>query len=266
MSIQVVMPSLDQGRYIGEALGSLLEAAGEVDLEVAVIDGGSSDDTLARVAALLEAPTPARVRVLSEPDGGQSEAINKGIALGSAPIVGWLNADDRLLPGTLSRVAAAFAEHPGAVLVYGDVRYVDEAGDPLHDLREQDFRYRNLLWGPCYIPQPSTFVRRSAWERAGGLREDLRYAMDLDLWLRLSRHGAFVHLPEILSEFRLHPASKTVSAAAAARREARAVRVAHASRRLGRTPSGVEVSARYFATRCRRRLRRAAGAIPGASR
>lgn len=255
-TFQIVIPSLNQGAFIGEAVRSVLEQSRDVPLELVVVDGCSTDDTPAQVEAALRADHRARVTLVSERDRGQSEAINKGMALGSGEVVGWLNADDRLLRGTLARVARVWAAAPpGLAAVYGDVRLVDPAGVPFGELREQDFCRSDLLWGPCYIPQPSTFVARWAWEAAGGVREDLHYAMDLDVWLRLSERGRIVHLPEVLSEFRVHERSKSVAAARAARSEARGVRRIHATCALGRRPSELELDLRHLAVRCRRKAR-----------
>jgi len=219
------------------------------------MDGLSSDRTIEEVNEALRLPHTARVTVLSEHDQGQSDAIMKGMAIGTGDIVGWLNGDDRLVPGALSRIAPSF-EEPDVVAAYGDTRYIDEHGRRLFELREQDFSRPDLLWGPCYIPQPSTFVAAWAWKRVGGLRRDLHYTMDLDLWLRLSEIGRIVHLPSVLSEFRVHPRSKSVAFARSVNREAREVRLNHGARALGRTPSRIELEARHFAVRCKRTIRR----------
>lgn len=201
---------------------------------------------------------------MSERDGGQSEAINKGVSLGSCGIVTWLNADDRILPGALGFIDRVWDDMPRTlVAIYGDVRYIDELGQPRSGLREQRFRRADLLLGPCYIPQPSTFVASWAWEQVGGLREDLHYAMDLDLWLRLSEIRDIVRLPVVLADYRFHREAKSVRAAGAARNEAMLVRRTHGARLLRRTPGRFELEARHFAVRCRRKLRFGFHAIAG---
>jgi glycosyltransferase involved in cell wall biosynthesis len=250
VTFHIVIPSLNQGRFIGTAIRSVLDQRVDVPVTLAIVDACSTDQTMDEIHAAIEGVDGSSVRLVREPDGGQADAINKGIALGSAEVVGWLNADDRLLPGALARAAAAFA--PGVAFVYGDTRYIDENGAALFDLHEQDFRRTDLLWGPCYVAQPSTFVAGSAWRAVGGLRTDLHYAMDLDLWLRLSRVGRVVHLAELLSEFRVHATSKTVASAVAARREAREVRRAHVASDRGRPPTLAELEVRRFIVRCRR--------------
>src|SRR5438128_1799142 len=108
MRFQVVMPSLNQGRYIGTAIESVLQQAKDVELELIVVDGASSDDSIAAVEAAASAHPDVPVVIVSEPDDGQADAINKGVALGSGDVVSWLNADDVLLPGTLERVGEYF--------------------------------------------------------------------------------------------------------------------------------------------------------------
>ena len=257
----VVIPSLNQGAFVGAAVRSVIDQR-DVRIELVVVDGCSSDDSLAAVESAISDPGTAHVDVISEPDRGQSHAINKGARLGSAEIVSWLNADDRLLPGALARVAHAFERvSADVVAVYGDVRFIDAAGRDVGEAREGSFSRSDLLFGPNYIPQPATFIRRAAWEAVGGLREDLDYAMDFDLWLSLSEIGRFAHLSELLAEFRLHGGSKTGRAYDRMRREGMAVRAAHARKVLGRTPSRLELEARLFASRCRRRIRSGLGGI-----
>jgi glycosyltransferase involved in cell wall biosynthesis len=254
---QVVIPSLNQGAFVAEAVRSVLGQRAEVDVELVVVDGCSTDDTLVRLDEVREEHPDAPLRVLSEPDSGQAAAINKGVRLGDGEIVSWLGADDRLLPGALSAVQEAFAAAPAdTVAVYGDMRVIDAQGAVVGEQREGPFSLGDLLWGPNFVPQVSTFVRRAAWEEAGGVREELRYAMDYDLWLRLGQIGGFVHLPQLLADFRLHPASKTGSAYGAMLQEAMDVRREHATALLGRRPSTLELEGRRFLKRCRRRIGR----------
>lgn len=264
MRFQIVMPVLNQARYITRAIESVLQQAKDVKLELIIIDGVSTDSTLPSIERTLERFPGASVTVVSEPDEGQSDAINKGALLGSADIISWLNADDLLLPGSLRRVRAAYdSALPETVAIYGNVRFIDANGSPTRELREQHFRRRDLVWGPCYIPQPSTFIRRDAWMAVGGLDQRLHYAMDLDLWLRLSELGRILHIPEILSEYRLHAAAKSVAQARSARAESRRVRQFHAAKQRTRQPSLAELEARYFAVRCLRKVRFAVRRLRG---
>jgi glycosyltransferase involved in cell wall biosynthesis len=258
VKIQVVMPSLNQGRYIGAAIDSVLAQSADVNVELVIVDACSEDETAAEIDAALRRPHHASVTVIQEPDEGQADAINKGVAQGSGTIMSWLNADDLLRPRALNRVEHFFARAASDVVaVYGDLDFINAAGDPVGKLCGLPFLQGDILWGPGYIPQPATFVRRAAWEAVGGLRSDLHYVMDVDLWLRLSRRGRIEHLPEVLACFRLHDEQKTVVASRKMRAELRTVVQEHAQELLGRTPSVIELLLRRTAVRATRRVRRA---------
>jgi hypothetical protein len=262
VTFQVVIPSWNQGRYIGSAIRSVLDQSAEVDLELAIVDACSSDETEVEIAQALQLPHRARVSVIREPDDGQSDAINKGVAYGEGEIISWLNADDVLMPASLVRVARFFAEaDPEVAVVYGDIHFIDPAGATTGTLRGLPFRRSDLLWGPGYIPQPATFVRRTAWEAVNGVRRDLHYAMDADLWLRLCARWRIEHLPEVLACFRQHETQKTVTAARSMRAEWRRVQYEHGRAELGRTPWPLEVAARKILVRLSRRIRRACASL-----
>jgi len=195
--ISIVTPSLDPGPVLATALASVRDQ-GYPDCEHWVIDGGSTDKTAELVRGDPE------VRWLSEPDRGQSDALNKGFRLATGAILGWLNADDALLPGALDRVAKAFRADPTPDLVVGACEVVDAADRLLWVARPGDVS--RLDAGDNPIPQPATFFSRAIWERIGPLDESLTYAMDLDLWLRARRAGArFRVLDARLARFQIRP-------------------------------------------------------------
>ncbi|OAI55571.1 hypothetical protein AYO48_03350 [Gaiella sp. SCGC AG-212-M14] len=251
---QIVIPNLNQGDYIGSAIESVLREAVDEPVELVVVDGGSHDGSVKIAHDARDSNSAAKIIVLSEPDDGQSDAINKGMALGRGEIVSWLNADDALMPEALSLVSRVFEKQPELVALYGNVVYIDEDGSRLYELREQEFDVDDLLWGPCFVPQPAAFIARWAWDVAGGVRRDLHYAMDLDLWLRLAALGPIRRVDRALAVFRVHSQSKSVAGSKASRREAMAVRREHATERLRRRPSGAEVEVRHAVQRCLRNL------------
>jgi hypothetical protein len=180
-------------------------------LQYVVQDGGSSDDT----RTILADYTKYGVQVFLENDEGQADAINRGFARTSAPIMGWLNSDDLLLPGALAHVAEIFIAYPDVDVVYGNRLIVDENDGvigswvlPWHDA--------NVLQIIDYVPQETMFWRRQAWERVGAtINTQYDFAIDWDLILRfLDTDCRFYHSSAFLGAFRHHPAQKTKVASA----------------------------------------------------
>lgn len=203
--VSIVTPSYNQGQFLEETLRSVL-LQGYPDLEYILIDGGSSDESVGiirRYAAWL-------TYWVSEPDRGQSHAINKGFRKGSGSILAWLNADDLYEPGAVPAATQAFSNHPDAVLLYGDCANIDPEGKVFSISRSRAYdRDRLVRFWPNFIPQPTAFFRRSAFAAATGLDVSLHFAMDYDLWIRLGSLGSAIYLPRTLARFRVHPTSKT---------------------------------------------------------
>jgi glycosyltransferase involved in cell wall biosynthesis len=217
--ISIVTPSFNQAGFIREALGSVrLQTYG--NYEHLVIDGMSTDGTVATLQALA-ANDSHNLKWVSEPDGGQSEALNKGFALAKGEIIGWLNSDDRYRAGCFEYVVQAFADNPDVDILYGDYLLVDESGKVLQVRREIEFNAFVLLYHRVlYIPTTATFFRRRVFRENNWLDEKLHYAMDLEFFIRLAARGyRFKHIPQIIADFRIHPASKSCSAPARHRME-----------------------------------------------
>jgi glycosyltransferase involved in cell wall biosynthesis len=226
LSVAVVTPSLNQGRFIERTICSVLDQ-GYPALDYVICDGGSTDDTLAVLRA-----HEGRARVISEPDSGQAEAVNRGIRLSHGDVIGWLNSDDVYLPGALQQVATYLEAHPDVDVVYGDAQLID-AHDALIG------PYYTEPWNPerlkhrCYLCQPAVFFRRAVVEHFGMLDERLHYALDYEYWLRLAAAGArFAYVPVLFASSRLYPETKTLGARLAVHAELNAMLRA----RLGRVP------------------------------
>jgi GT2 family glycosyltransferase len=201
MLVSVVTPCLNPGPALRRCVASVA-AQTHAQVEHIVMDGGSTDGT---VEQLQEAEG---VRWVSEPDSGQSEAINKGFRIAAGGLLTWLNADDELLPDAAARAVAAIEVEPDVGWVYGDCEIVEGTGSgirvPAAALDEGSF-----LWGNA-IAQPGTFFTRAALELAGGIDERLRLAMDFDLWVRLTDAGVRArYVPRTLARFHITPESKT---------------------------------------------------------
>jgi glycosyltransferase involved in cell wall biosynthesis len=199
--ISVITPCLNAAGTIEETVESV-RTQDYPRVEHLVVDGGSSDGTLDLLERL-------GVRYVSEPDEGRADAANKGVALTSGEVVGWLNADDRYEPGALRAVGAAFASDPGVAWVTGYCRIIDGTGA---EIRRSITAYKNFLLRhfsyPLYLTQnfvsdPATFARRSALEEAGPLDGRFRISHDYDLWLRVAGRHEPVVLRRTLSSFRM---------------------------------------------------------------
>lgn len=207
--ISVVTPSYNQGKYIEACLSSVLEQ-NYPNLEYIVIDGGSTDnslDIIQRYASRLD-------YWISEPDEGQSDAINRGFHHATGDLVAWLNTDDFYLPGALHRVAEAYRQRPDAPFYFGDGWRVDEIGRPKTAFFPDGqliFNRQALIYGLNYILQPATFMNRSLVEQLGGLDIHYHYGMDTDLWIRLSALGQPVPVPEKLAASREYETTKTAT-------------------------------------------------------
>jgi glycosyltransferase involved in cell wall biosynthesis len=208
--ISIVTPSLNQGRFLGEALESV-RLQGHSDVEHLVLDGGSTDETIALLQSHDGMSDWSHVRWQSGRDGGQSEALNRGFAEATGEIIGWLNSDDRYRPGCFDHVVRAFAENPGVDVFYGDYTFMDQSGKIQKVRREIEFnRFVLCYHRVCYIPTTSTFFRRRIFEEQNWLKQDLHYAMDYEFFLRLVAAGYRIRrIPQVIADFRLHPASKT---------------------------------------------------------
>ena len=205
--ISVVVPSYNQGQFIAETLDSILMQSGGDGvsaLEVVVRDGGSTDETLSILQDYGD-----RITWVSEPDGGQAAAVNLGWAQTAGDVLGWLNSDDLYLPGAFEAVLEAFDDHPDVDVVYGDGVYVDASGRRIGRYGTRRFDASRLL-DECYICQPTVFLRRSVFERFGGLRTDLRYCMDYEYWIRLSRKLRFLKIDRELAVTRWYSDTKTL--------------------------------------------------------
>jgi len=205
-AVTVVVPNLNGARFLDQALRSV---AGQTwpHVETIVVDGGSTDASLDIVRAW---EPRLSLRWISEPDTGQSDAINKGMQMANGDLLTWLNSDDLLAPGAVETVAKRFAGAAELGFVWGFCLVIDEAGVPKHiinpfvrgdlaDLR----RHRN------FVPQPGSFFSRQTFESYGPLDESYHFAMDYELFLRFAGVVAATFVPEITAMFRLHPYSKT---------------------------------------------------------
>jgi glycosyltransferase involved in cell wall biosynthesis len=225
-AISVITPSFNQGRFLERTIQSVLSQRIE-GLEYHVVDGGSTDDTLAILARHGD-----RLQWRSEPDRGQAHAVNKGIRRARGEIIGWLNSDDIYYPGALAAVLQCFAAHPETEILYGDADHIDELDRVLEPYPTEDWDY-DRLQEVCFLCQPAVFFRRRLVDRVGLLDERLHYCMDYEYWLRIGRTTSFRRVPQSLAGSRLYPGNKTLGCRLAVHKEINDM----LRRRLGRIPA-----------------------------
>jgi glycosyltransferase involved in cell wall biosynthesis len=211
--VSIVTPSFNCGLYLAECIESVL-GQDYPRIEYIVMDGGSTDET----PAILHRYRDRIARLVSAPDFGQAQAINRGLAGAAGEIVAFLNADDAYLPGAVSAAVREMMAHPHAAVVYGNAFHVGEDGATIAPYPTKDFD-RAALQRACYICQPAAFVRREAFDRAGALNPSLHYVLDYDLWIRLAAADDFLRIEPALAKSRVHSGSKSVSDRAAFYRE-----------------------------------------------
>ena len=199
-AISIVVPSFNQGQFIERCLQSILEQ-GYPKLEVHVVDGGSTDET---VDVLHSFDGERQIKWTSKPDKGVVDAVNQGFQRCTGDVVGIQSSDDLYLTGVFDQVANHFAEHQQCDLLYGDCIKVDADGNELLRQPTSDYSLENLLTFRTWIPQPSAFFRRAMLSRCGAWDESVPYAADTDLWYRIALCGTVQKLPEFLSQRRMH--------------------------------------------------------------
>jgi len=201
--VSIVTPSFNMGGLIEETIRSVVDQD-YPNIAYVVIDGGSSDGTLDILKRY-----EGRLKYVSEPDRGQTDAVNKGFALSHGSIFTFLNADDTLLPGAVTAAVEAFAEHPEAGVIYGDAWFIAEDGSRTAPYPVEPFDAKNLE-RRCFICQPAAFIRREVYASSGMLDPERHCALDYDLWIRIARRYPMVKIDRFLANSRIHEGSKTV--------------------------------------------------------
>ena len=209
MLISIVIPVLNQAKYLEEALCSVLNQT-YPHKELIVIDGGSTDGTL----EIIKKYHSQIAYWISEPDQGQADAIKKGMAKAQGEVFNWLNADDYLVPNALSIIAAYFS-NPSVDVVCAQVKRQNEQGLFEQEL-SQTFLRKNaeqtLVW--TSMGQPGQFYRRQIWNALKGLDTRFHYSMDKEFWCRYILANGLTKVKtteQVVAVFRLHPNSKTVN-------------------------------------------------------
>lgn len=207
MLVSIVTPSFNQDRYIEETIRSVL-AQDYPQIEYRIIDGGSTDGTV----DVIKKYENKLVGWVSEPDKGQTDAINKGFAQAKGDILAWLNSDDTYEPGAVRAAVRYLQEHPDVGMVYGDCNYINESGNVIGRFHSAQTSYKLLRQGYTHIPQQTMFFRAGLWKQVGPLDPSFYFAMDYDLWTRIAARAKIKYVPQTWANFRLHSSAKTILA------------------------------------------------------
>lgn len=212
--ISIVTPSYNQRTFIEPALESV-RSQHYPSIEHIVVDGASTDGTVEYLRFLSGKAGWEHLRWISEPDKGQSDALNKGFRMASGNIIGWLNSDDVYRSGCFAAVVAAFEDNRRIDVLYGDTTWIDENSRIMQVRREINFsRFVMLYHRVLCVPTASTFFSKRVFDDGNLIDIQYRYSMDLEFFLRLESLGyCFRHLPILLADFRWHSASKSSASA-----------------------------------------------------
>lgn len=201
--VSILTPSFQQARWLGDNLASV-EAQTYPRIEHIVMDGGSTDGSV----DMLRGSRSPNLIWRSEPDRGQSHALNNALGASAGEIIGWLNSDDAYFsPTVVEEAVAAFRADPSIAVVYGHALLVNATGLVLQALWAPRFDPA-LLRIHDFIPQPAAFIRRAALSQ-GFVDETFDYMMDYELWLRLADSHAFRRLDRIIAIDRHQAARKS---------------------------------------------------------
>ena len=203
--VSIVVPSFNQGAFIEQTLASILGQAWP-NLELIVIDGGSTDGTL----AVLERYRASIRHLVSEPDRGQAHAINKGFRLATGDILAWLNSDDMYLPRTIAKAAARLGDPSLPALTTGGVLWMFEQRPEARAFLPWPFD-REAMKTRDRMFQAATFWTRPLWEKSGELDESRHFVLDWEWFLRASQHCTFSAIDDFLAIYRFHGAHKSSS-------------------------------------------------------
>lgn len=215
--VSALVPAYNRAKYIREAIESALAQTFD-DLEVVVVDDGSTDNT-AEVVRGIDDP---RVRYLHQPNGGVSAALNTACRAAHGEFVAMLGSDDAWLAHQVETLLDVITQQPDASLAYGRAQAMDAAGRPLPQMLGVSLKYpgrelASLLYGDC-VCGLACLIRKDALERAGGFDERLIANEDWDLWIRMAEFSHFAFRDEILARYRMHPQSLTGAGSAQYRR------------------------------------------------
>jgi glycosyltransferase involved in cell wall biosynthesis len=224
LRVTIITPSLNQEKYLGQTIDSVINQAGDFELEYIIVDGFSIDNSQNMIKKYDKLINSGKFKPkckklifkwISERELGQSRAINKGFQISTGSILNWICADDLLESGALQKVVNFFKLHLDSQVVFANTKYIDKLNIPIGGLASREFTRKELInrWNFVYVkfslPQPSTFFRREVLEKVGLINENNRLCMDYEWYLKINKTYKFFFLNKILSSTRVHSFTKS---------------------------------------------------------
>ena len=205
-SVSVVIPSWNQGRFIGRTLDSILKQDYPGTIEIIVSDGGSTDETVDVLKSYGD-----RLIWWSARDKGFVDAVTKGVARATGEILAVQSSDDYYLPGAFWAMAKAFRQYPEASFISGGEYAIDLSGNIMGSSNPiGEITPRTILF-QAVPPQHATFVKRRFFEETGGMRREVDMCADIDQWYRIAHLAPGHYIPDMLAVYQLHPDQRTVT-------------------------------------------------------
>lgn len=203
--VSIITPSYNQAEFLEDTIKSIIKQD-YANIEHIIIDGSSADGSV----DIIQKYKKHLAYWVSEPDKGQSNAINKGFSHAKGTIYAWLNSDDLLSPSAVRIAVHYLTREPEIGLVYGDRLHIDSKGNvvginrcPSHDT--------NMFRRNFTLPQETVFFRREFIEKVGGVDESLKFSMDFDLWCKMNQVTKMYHIPAFIGCFREHGSAKSIT-------------------------------------------------------
>lgn len=207
LKISIITPSYNQGVFIEDNILSV-KNQDYPNVEHIIVDAGSTDNT---IDILKKYEGTYNLRWVSEPDNGQSDAINKGVAMAQGEVFGWLNSDDvYMYTDSISKIMDSFKKNKSADLVFGDLGFIDKHGEIMTFYAHKKFNYRKFMSGRYTLAQQPVFFRDYVLKE-NQLRVDLEFLMDYELWARIGGKYNFKHINDVSAAIRIYPETKSGS-------------------------------------------------------
>lgn len=228
--VSIVTPSYNQAEFVEATILSIQNQTYPF-VEHVVVDGASIDGTVEILKKYED-----KIVCVSEPDNGETEAMNKGITMARGEIIAFVSSDNTLEPGAVEKVVSFFTEHPEVDMVSGGCKSIDKNGKVLEVIYPPDvFSVKHLIrkLGSYGMPEPATFIKKNVLEEVGGFDEKMKYVNEVDLFIRIGMHYNVAHIPYILANVRQNPESISLRKSKELRAEFRMLSKKHLEPSIG---------------------------------